>query len=53
MPFEAALAHIELGRPADSQPQRQWHLEQAQTLLQELGAVPAPLQQFATPMTVN
>jgi tetratricopeptide (TPR) repeat protein len=39
MPFEAALAHIELGRPADGQPQRQWHLQQAQTLLQELGVV--------------
>ena len=42
MPFEAALAHIELGRPADDQPQRQWHLQQAQSLLQELGVVQLP-----------
>jgi class 3 adenylate cyclase/tetratricopeptide (TPR) repeat protein len=42
MPFEAALAHIELGRPADGQPQRQWHLEQAQMLLHELGVVQGP-----------
>jgi hypothetical protein len=37
MPFEAALAHSELGRHAAGEPQGQWHLEQAQTLLQELG----------------
>jgi tetratricopeptide (TPR) repeat protein len=42
MPFEAALAHIELGRPADGQPQRQWHLQQAQSLLDELGVVHLP-----------
>jgi tetratricopeptide (TPR) repeat protein len=37
MPFEAALAHCELGRHAASKPQRQWHLGQGQTLLHELG----------------
>jgi class 3 adenylate cyclase/tetratricopeptide (TPR) repeat protein len=41
MPFEAALAHIQLGRRADGPPQRQWHLERAQTLLRELGVVQA------------
>jgi class 3 adenylate cyclase/tetratricopeptide (TPR) repeat protein len=37
MPFEAALAHFELGWHAASEPRRQWHLGQAQTLLDELG----------------
>jgi class 3 adenylate cyclase len=37
MPFEAALAHSELGRHAVGELQGQWHLEQAETLLQELG----------------
>ena len=37
MPFEAALAHSALGRHAAGEPQGQWHLEQAETLLQELG----------------
>jgi class 3 adenylate cyclase/tetratricopeptide (TPR) repeat protein len=41
MPFEAARAHFELGRRADGQPQRQWHLERAQALLRELGVVQA------------
>ena len=37
MPFEAQLAHSELGRHLAGTPQGQWHLEQAQTLLHELG----------------
>ena len=37
MPFEAALAHSQLGRHAAGELQGQWHLEQAETLLQELG----------------
>jgi eukaryotic-like serine/threonine-protein kinase len=37
MPFEAALAHLELGWHAASEPRRQWHLGQAQMLLDELG----------------
>jgi hypothetical protein len=42
MPFEAALAHSELGRHAADEPQRQWHLEQAQTLLHKLGVADDP-----------
>jgi tetratricopeptide (TPR) repeat protein len=42
MPFEAARAHVELGRRGDGQPQRQWHLQQAQSLLRELGVVQRP-----------
>jgi tetratricopeptide (TPR) repeat protein len=42
MPFEAALAHAELSRHAAAEPQRQWHLEQAQTLLHELGVADDP-----------
>jgi predicted ATPase len=37
MPFEAALAHSELGRHATNEVQRRQHLERAQTLLHELG----------------
>jgi class 3 adenylate cyclase/tetratricopeptide (TPR) repeat protein len=37
MPFEAALAHYELGRHATNEVQRRQHLERAQTLLHELG----------------
>jgi hypothetical protein len=37
MPLEAALAHAELSRHGAGEPQRQWHLEQAQTLLHKLG----------------
>ena len=37
MPFEAALTHSQLSRHAGGEPQRQWHLEQAEALLQELG----------------
>jgi class 3 adenylate cyclase len=36
MPFEAALAHAELGGQAADTPQRHRHLEQAQTLLRQL-----------------
>jgi eukaryotic-like serine/threonine-protein kinase len=36
MPFEAALAHAELGRHAAGTPQGDRHLEQAQTLLRQL-----------------
>jgi eukaryotic-like serine/threonine-protein kinase len=39
MPFEAALAHVELGRRANGQHQQQEHLGRAQTLLHELGVV--------------
>ena len=42
MPFEVALAHFELGRGANGQPQQQWHLGRAQTLLHELGVAYAP-----------
>jgi len=42
MPFEAALAHAELSRHGASEPQRQWHLEQAQTLLHKLGIAEDP-----------
>ncbi len=37
MPFEAALAHAELGRHARSEPLAQQHLERARALLGELG----------------
>jgi hypothetical protein len=37
MPFEAALAHQELGRHAANEAQGRKHLERAQTLLRELG----------------
>ena len=36
MPFDAALAHAELGRHAAGTPQGHRHLEQAQTLMREL-----------------
>jgi tetratricopeptide (TPR) repeat protein len=36
MPFEAALAHTELGRHGDGIPQGHLYLQQAQTLLREL-----------------
>jgi hypothetical protein len=36
LPFEAALAHAELGRHAAGTPQGHRHLEQAQTLMREL-----------------
>jgi class 3 adenylate cyclase/tetratricopeptide (TPR) repeat protein len=42
MPFEAALAHAELSRHGAGEPQRQWHLEQAQTLLHKLGVAEDP-----------
>jgi class 3 adenylate cyclase/tetratricopeptide (TPR) repeat protein len=42
MPYEAALAHAELGRHGAGEPQRQWHLEQAQTLLHKLGTADDP-----------
>jgi tetratricopeptide (TPR) repeat protein len=42
MPFEAALAHAELSRHQAAEPQRQWHLEQAQTLLHKLGVADDP-----------
>jgi tetratricopeptide (TPR) repeat protein len=42
MPFEAALAHAELSRHGAGEPQRQWHLEQAQTLLHKLGIADDP-----------
>jgi tetratricopeptide (TPR) repeat protein len=42
MPFEAALAHAELSRHSAGEPQRQWHLEQAQTLLHKLGIADDP-----------
>jgi class 3 adenylate cyclase len=42
MPFEAALAHAELSRHSAGEPQRQWHLEQAKTLLHKLGVAEDP-----------
>jgi len=42
MPFEAALAHSELSRHGAGEPQRQWHLEQAQFLLQKLDIADDP-----------
>ena len=42
MPFEAALTHSELSRHAAGEPLRQWHLEQAQTLLHKLGVADDP-----------
>jgi class 3 adenylate cyclase len=42
MPFEAALAHSELSRHGAGEPQRQWHLEQAQLLLQKLDIADDP-----------
>lgn len=37
MPFDAALAHAELGFSSTGTPQGQWHLEQARSLLHQLG----------------
>jgi hypothetical protein len=42
MPFEAALAHSELSRHGAGEPLRQWHLDQAQTLLHKLGVADDP-----------
>jgi len=37
LPFDAALAHAELGFSLTGTPQGQWHLEQARSLLHQLG----------------
>jgi class 3 adenylate cyclase/tetratricopeptide (TPR) repeat protein len=38
MPYATALAHAELGRGADSGPERQHHLSRARDILEQLGA---------------
>ena len=48
MPFDAALAHAELGLSSTGTPQGQRHLEQARTLLRQLG-VPHDLTRGRTP----
>jgi tetratricopeptide (TPR) repeat protein len=42
MPFDAALAHQELGRVARGEQRRAWHLQQAQALLEKLGVAHDP-----------
>jgi class 3 adenylate cyclase/tetratricopeptide (TPR) repeat protein len=39
MPLDVALAHTRLGLSATGTPQGQWHLEQARTLLDQLGVL--------------
>jgi hypothetical protein len=48
MPLDAALAHARLGLSATGTPQGQWHLEQARTLLHQLG-IPDDLTRVQTP----
>jgi len=38
MPFDAALAHAELGLSSTGTPEGQWHMEQARSLLHQSGA---------------